>query len=283
MSQDSQHIIGNYCKKITSSVPLVSVITVVRNCSLTIENTILSVIKQENINIEYIIIDGISTDGTVELIRKHEDSIDYWISESDKGIYDAMNKGILLAKGHWIIFMNSGDTFVADNTLQEIFKRQFDDNLDIIYGDTVFDYLNKKMYVIPQKLDNIEWNLPFCHQSVFVKRLVLNENLFDLNFKIAADYAQFLSLFRQKKIFQYIPLAVANYALEGGVSSRNTIRLFRELTLISGKQKNIEYYLRILKLMMRTLLFFFVTDKIIMRIRLQKYFGDPRFKILDRT
>ena len=100
---------------------LISVVTVCYNAADTIEKTMLSVLNQTYHDIEYIIIDGGSTDGTVEIIRKYADRIAYWVSEPDKGIYDAMNKGIKVATGEWINFMNAGDEFVDANVLDKLF------------------------------------------------------------------------------------------------------------------------------------------------------------------
>ena len=97
---------------------LISIITVVFNDKYGLEETILSVLSQTSENIEYIIIDGGSNDGTVDVIKKYEKSIDKWISEPDNGIYDAMNKGIALASGGFINFMNAGDVYASNNKLK---------------------------------------------------------------------------------------------------------------------------------------------------------------------
>lgn len=103
-------------------VPSISVITVSYNAVTSIEKTMLSVLNQIYDRVEYIIIDGGSVDGTLEVIQKYVDRLGYWVSEPDKGIYDAMNKGILNASGDWIIFMNCGDIFVDDNVLYSLFS-----------------------------------------------------------------------------------------------------------------------------------------------------------------
>ena len=110
-----------YYKKSYDDKPLVSIVTVVFNGEKYLEQTIQSVINQTYDNVEYIIIDGGSTDGTVDIIKNYEDRIDYWISEKDKGIYDAMNKGINLASGEWINFMNAGDIFYDEKVLNTIY------------------------------------------------------------------------------------------------------------------------------------------------------------------
>lgn len=147
--------------------PLISVITVVYNAAQTLEPTMLSVINQTYKNVEYIIIDGGSTDGTVDIIKKYEDKIAYWVSESDKGIYDAMNKGIDRATGEWINFMNAGDSFATQDVLCTVFERGHYNDIDIIYGN---------VYLIGQKkvgkignLNRIKYYMPFCHQSCFVR------------------------------------------------------------------------------------------------------------------
>jgi len=126
------------------SLPNITIITVSYNAVKTIEDTILSVINQTYPNIEYIIIDGGSTDGTLDIIKKYQDKITYWVSEPDKGIYDAMNKGTLKATGVWLNFMNAGDTFYDHQVLEKVFKDKDWSNTDVIYGDVVYVYPNKE-------------------------------------------------------------------------------------------------------------------------------------------
>lgn len=124
--------------------PLITIITVAYNAVKDIENTILSVLNQTYPNIEYIIIDGGSTDGTLDIIKKYEDKISYWVSEADKGIYDAMNKGALKATGEWLNFMNAGDTFYDQQVLEKVFKDNDWSDADVIYGDINIEYPKKK-------------------------------------------------------------------------------------------------------------------------------------------
>ena len=115
---------------------LISIVTVSYNAVLTIEQTILSVINQTYPNVEYIIIDGGSTDGTVDIIKKYEDKIAYWVSEPDKGIYDAMNKGVVVATGEWINFMNAGDIFTDGDVIDKLFHQNIIINrVGIVFGD----------------------------------------------------------------------------------------------------------------------------------------------------
>ena len=117
-------------------LPLISIVTISYNAVNLIEKTILSVVEQDTADFEYIVIDGGSTDGTVEVIRKYENAISYWVSESDKGIFDAMNKALSVAKGDWVIFMNSGDCFYNNHVLSEIAIYMKDEETELICSKT---------------------------------------------------------------------------------------------------------------------------------------------------
>ena len=169
--------------------PLISVITVTFNAALSIEQTILSVINQTYSNIEYIIIDGGSTDGTIDIIKKYSNRISYWISEPDKGIYDAMNKGIKVATGEWINFMNVGDAFYDNSVIENIFYNKTYDKIDIIYGNTNLVY-SFGSHVLEGGEISANKYMPFCHQSSFSKIEPMKKYGFDIKFKICADISK---------------------------------------------------------------------------------------------
>lgn len=144
--------------------PLVSIITATYNCVDTIESTIKSVLAQSYPNVEYIIIDGQSTDGTIDIIKKYEKNITLFASEPDKGIYDAMNKGIRASKGLWLNFMNSGDLFHSkDSVLNSLYN--IDDKVGFIYSD-FFVFKKKHLKLVTASYDRGI----ILHQSVIYKK-----------------------------------------------------------------------------------------------------------------
>lgn len=132
-NKGGKRIRGN-TKQLLPNKPLVTVITVVFNGATTLEHTIRSVMEQTYNNIEHIIIDGGSTDATLDILRKYEENIDYWVSERDAGIYDAMNKGITLARGEYIGMLNSDDFFASPLALEKIATRLIEDNVDAVFS-----------------------------------------------------------------------------------------------------------------------------------------------------
>lgn len=206
----------------------VSIITVVYNNESTIDYAIQSVLSQDYPNIEYIIVDGNSTDATLEKIHEHKESINHFISEPDRGIYDAMNKGLKLATGGIIGILNSDDFYVNDNIISEIINEFEDKKVDLVFGDVVF--------VKPENLDKITryyssdnfhpdkfaWGWMPAHPSCFLRREIYEKyGYFETDYKIAADY-EILTRFMAKYgiSYSYIPKVFVKMRT-GGVSSAN--------------------------------------------------------------
>lgn len=203
--------------------PKISVVTVCYNASDTIEETMLSVLNQTYDNIEYIIIDGGSRDGTVDIIKKYSERLAYWISEPDRGIYDAMNKGIDTATGEYINFMNAGDQFKNDFVIEKI-KNLFNSQASVLYGSTELRISDKPLRIShPKPFFTQKTKIKsagFCHQSTFVKTTEIKRYKFDTSFKIAADFNLLNTIYKNGGSFQEIPLVVSTYDVTG-VSSLN--------------------------------------------------------------
>ena len=206
------------------SMPLVSVVTVVLNKKSEIEETILSVITQSYGNIEYIVIDGGSNDGTLDIIKKYGYAIDKWISKKDAGIYDAMNKAIDLATGQWINFMNAGDAFVSNSVLNDIFTRNLHKECDILFGDHQVSYKDGKVKNISAgNIENLWKGSQFCHQASFVKLEAHKRRKFNISKKIVADFDFFYESKKSKLRFKRIELFVARCEA-GGLSDSKRIQ-----------------------------------------------------------
>ena len=199
--------------------PLISIVTVSYNAVSTIEQTILSVINQMYPNIEYIIIDGGSTDGTVDIIKKYADKIAYWVSEPDRGIYDAMNKGIDVATGEWVNFMNCGDRFYNIMVIYDILGNLKQNEVDVIYGNRICSFFNTQYIQRPRPLSQFSLDFPIFHQSAFIKTIVMKEMKYNLQYKICADYDFFYRLWNQKGTFLYVDSIMSICDCEFGISS----------------------------------------------------------------
>ncbi|GHD53878.1 Glycosyltransferase involved in cell wall bisynthesis [Marinobacter persicus] len=196
--------------------PLITVITVVYNGAEFIEQTILSVIEQSYDNVEYIVIDGGSKDSTQDIIKRYEHAIDYWVSEPDSGIYSAMNKGIALASGEWLNFMNSGDRFFTKNSLSEI---PFDDlnDYEFIYGDKFQNNEVVKSFPLEILRSGV---IHACHQSMFFRKNIetLDMLRYDERYRIYSDYDLVARFYRNECKFFYHRSPVSVFQ-GGGISS----------------------------------------------------------------
>lgn len=204
--------------------PTVSIITISYNAEQVIEETICSVLSQTYTDYEYIFIDGLSKDGTVDIIRSYLDRFAekgiacHLVSEPDKGIYDAMNKGIDRANGQWVIMMNAGDRFLDGQVLSDLFSQK-DYSADILYGDTVYsDVCRGTSYykITPaQPLETIKKGIPFCHQSVFVRNKIIKKYRFDTAYRLVADFDMFLRAYMDGVQFHHIQRLIALYDCSG--------------------------------------------------------------------
>lgn len=193
--------------------PKISVITVCYNAVKELEKTILSVINQTYNNLEYIIVDGGSTDGTIEIIKKYEYKITFWISEPDNGIYDAMNKGIRHANGEWINFMNAGDIFNDNQVLEKIFANKYDESISFLYSDNWYQTNKKKIYA-----KHNHKNLSILHQSSIYKRSLHDiHGIYIVTPKIIVSDLLFFASIPQDEFYKVdIPISCNTI---GGVSS----------------------------------------------------------------
>lgn len=193
--------------------PLVTVITVVLNGVDTIEDTMCSVLKVDSAKVEYIIIDGGSTDGTVQLISNYNDRVAYWISEPDKGIYDAINKGIKKAQGHFFYVLNKGDrlvNFPSAELLEATYKKA-----DIV----LFDVLLSDGRIMKSAIDyRIRFGNTIHHQGAFYRRELHLE--YDLRYKVYSDFDANQKLFLQKKNFLRFNKLVSYHSLDGISNNR---------------------------------------------------------------
>ena len=201
-----------------------TICTVVLNDKFNLEKTFGSIINLTHDNFEYIVIDGNSSDGTIDVIKKYEEHIDDWWSEPDNGIYDAMNKGIAKANGEWIMFLNAGDMFCNDHILTDIFSENLND-VDIIYGDSIADYGHFSIYQKAGNLKDLWRGMRFNHQSVIVKTELMKRRPFNLKFSIAADFDFIYHQYLQKKKFNYFPVPIAVFDVNG-ISHKKPVKSF---------------------------------------------------------
>ena len=220
--------------------PVLSIVTVTKNCISTIGNTLNSVRSIKNPSIEYIVIDGASVDGTLELIRRENSLVDILVSEADTGIYNAMNKGIDRASGKYILFMN-GDDQIVPKEFNQIVSRLREGDSDIYCAKTLApgnDELNELLVVN-------QWLLPFFntvpHPSSFVRSDVLGRYKFREDLRIASDYDLFLRLFIARKSFQKIDVVSAIHYRSG--ASSNSILSSIEVNRIRKERLGIIFYL----------------------------------------
>jgi glycosyltransferase involved in cell wall biosynthesis len=212
--------------------PLVTIITVVFNGAKTLEQTIQSVINQAYQNIEYIIIDGGSTDGTLEIIKKYEKHISYWHSKPDKGLYDAMNIGIGLATGELIGMINSDDWYELNAVELMVTAYQKHPKKTIFHADR-FDIHEKGTKTIkkfhPSAFKLKFYGMTYNHPSMFITKSEYKKHLYNIELEALSDYQFVLEAYlRDKSVFCYVGKAVVNYRLDGVSAVMSLKRALKE-------------------------------------------------------
>ncbi len=199
----------------------VTIITVVYNAVDKIGPTIESVLAQNYGNVEYIVIDGASADGTVEVINRYRDRIDAFVSKRDKGIYDALNKGVDLATGDWIGIMNAGDVFASNDVLERVFSRSDAvADRDVVYGDAIAFWEGAEKYVkSPTSVDGLAKGPTYRHGASFVRREIHKKYKFDLSksdkLGFALDYEQIYRMYKAGCRFSRVDVPVVKYEIRG--------------------------------------------------------------------
>lgn len=206
--------------------PRFSIITVTYNAGDVLEDTIQSIVTQTYKNIEYIVVDGASTDNTMQIIDKYRKHIHTVLSEPDKGLYDAMNKAMKLATGDYLCFLNAGDSLHEDDTLQLMVHSVRDNELpDILYGETAIvdkngHFLHMRRLSAPEHLTwkSFRQGMLVCHQAFFVRRSLLES--YDLHYRFSADFDWCIRMMKKAKKLHNTHLTIVDY-LDEGMTTRN--------------------------------------------------------------
>lgn len=259
--------------------PLITVVTVVFNGEQFLDQTIRSVIEQDYPHFEYLVIDGGSTDQSLTIISKYQEQIDNWLSEKDRGIYDAMNKGINLAKGEWIIFVNADDYLLDSQTLAacEATLKECDASVSMVYGS--INLITNDGQVLQKVGGNWEstrfemtYKMAIPHPGLFVRTEAIQKwGGFDTGFRIAGDYELCIRLLQRTTARFLENIVVSNMRVEGVSSnSRNAILSIKECEL--AREKN--------GLRKVTLHSFLLKSRVWIRIVVFRIFGDDRSRLV---
>ena len=211
-----------------------SIITINYNNYDGLKRTINSILQQSFSDFEWIVVDGGSTDGSRELIEQYQEHLSWWCSEPDKGIYNAMNKGISHSSGEYLNFMNSGDWFYSKETLGEVFAKER--NADILYGDAVFVSSDgKESYrTKPQIVNmNLLYTNTIIHQASFIRGDLLRREGYDESLKIVSDWKKWIEWMLQNRTFKYLNTCIC-YFDYGGISSHADLRNTERSIVLNG-------------------------------------------------
>ena len=225
----------------------VSIITVVYNAVATIEQTILSVVKQDYSNIEYIIVDGGSTDGTLDIVKKYEKKIALWLSEPDHGIYDAMNKGLTHATGNYIYYLGADDCLLGPTSISQVVSfLQDNPEVDVLCASVMMVdsvYRIEKVYSSNFSEADVLSGYNTPHQGMFVRREILQKHRFDTSYHIAADYKNFLKFYLDQNIaLKKSAMIVAYYANDGVSGNGSDAQQMEDVRALQENGVNVTAY-----------------------------------------
>jgi glycosyltransferase involved in cell wall biosynthesis len=219
-----------------------SIVTVCFNAEKSIAKTLDSILEQTYRDYELIIIDGVSTDNTVQIIRAKLNEFEAkgitikFISEKDNGAYDAMNKGASLATGRWITFMNADDYYLEGSVLEQVLSIENIENYDVVYGNTMMNKYGKTLLEKAKEIDTITHHIPFCPQATFIKTNLQKKYGFDTKYSISADYKFFLYLYLNHYKFKKINIDIAMFNF-GGLSNKNLMKTYSEDVAVKMEYK----------------------------------------------
>lgn len=224
------------------SVPKLSIITVTYNAAEFIEPTIQSIASQSFRDFEYVVVDGLSKDNTVEILKNHPETVHRWVSERDAGLYDAMNKAIALAQGEYVMFLNAGDLLYDDEVLNEVFQEA--QNQDVIYGDTAvidtqYELVGMRHLRPPHDLNwrSFQKGMVVCHQAIIARRAIVP--LYDTQYRVAADIDWAIRLTKAAESYHFFQQPLVQF-MQDGISTQ-----YRTLGLKERYRVMVKHYGRI--------------------------------------
>jgi glycosyltransferase involved in cell wall biosynthesis len=224
----------------------ITVITVCLNAEKTIERTFQSVIVQTEKQFEYLIIDGKSTDNTIDIIKKWESRfreagiVFRWLSEQDSGLYDAMNKGAEFAKGDWLLYMNADDEFADEKAIEKALK-YLQKDADVLYGNTIFVNGSQEEFRKALPIETIRKHLPFIPQSAFVKSDIQRRYGFDVRYELSTDYECFLRMYLGECNFVQTDVTFSKFHA-GGVSTQDVWKVYKDDINVKHKYQILNKY-----------------------------------------
>jgi glycosyltransferase involved in cell wall biosynthesis len=216
-------------------MPFFSIITINLNNKIGLTSTIESVVNQNYKDFEFLIIDGKSNDGSVDVINDNLNNINFYISEKDLGIYDAMNKGIKYSNGNFLVFMNSGDIFYNEDVLKNVYTYLIKNDCFILYGDHAVNDNNIIYNSKAKKIKNIYKGSIASHQSMFFNRKIFNKKIYNTYYKYAADYDLFYFIYNNHfRELHYLDIIISTIS-KNGLSESNSIATYSQFFNISKK------------------------------------------------